>query len=47
MSSMKEKDAAGLMIESLTDLRTKFAKKTGWYIPTIHEKYIKKEDAEY
>jgi hypothetical protein len=37
MASQKRKYSSGLMAESLTDLRTKFARKTGWYIPEMHD----------
>jgi hypothetical protein len=41
MSSQKRKNSADLITEGLTDIRTKFAKKTGWYIPALHDKYLR------
>jgi hypothetical protein len=43
MTYLKRKDSGGLMIEKLTDIRIEFARKTGWYIPQLHDRYIRME----
>jgi hypothetical protein len=39
MASLKRQDSDGLT-ESLTEIRIKFARKTGWYIPKLHDRYL-------
>jgi hypothetical protein len=43
MASEKRKDYVDLMTGGLTDIRTQFARKTGWYIPQLHDKYLRME----
>jgi hypothetical protein len=42
MASLKRQDSDGVT-ESLNDIRIKFARKRGWYIPTLHDKYLRME----
>jgi hypothetical protein len=46
MAGKKEKDSVDSMTESLTDIRIEFARKIGWYIPKLHDKYLRTEVGE-